>query len=249
MIGVGHSNARVAQPPPAVRITIQFMAKLKSRFDPMRARINLREYLTGGDRRSLGRAKELHKLMEERIDLFPQLLRCMWDSDPIVAMRSADALEKITRSNAKLLQPFKKELLGLAAEAEQPELRWHLALMAPRLKLTPAEQRRAIAILVDYLSDRSAIVKTHALQALFETSRKNRDAPIDMEEILNTAARTGTAAMRARARILLAEMTTQSRGKQRSGAEPKPLNHSVAEPQPKAFSTQRNRVNRVKSKT
>ena len=178
----------------------------------MRERIDLREYLTGGDRRSLGRAKQLHKLLQERMDLFPQLLRCMWDSDPLVAMRAADAVEKITLNAPKLLQPFKNELLGLAAEAEQPELRWHLALMVPRLKLTSPEQKRAVAIFMDYLSDKGAIVKTLALQALFDLSLQTPNASIDIEEILNNAARTGTAAMRARARILLAKMA-KTRGK------------------------------------
>jgi len=172
----------------------------------VRVRINLREYLTGGDRRSLGRSKELLQLMRVRMDLFPQLLRCMWDSDPLVAMRAADAVEKITHADSKPLQPFKRELLGLAAEAEQPELRWHLALMVPRLRLTTAEQKRAVAIFMDYLSDKGSIVKTLALQALFDMSRQNPHAISHMEEILNNAARTGTAAMRARARILLRQM-------------------------------------------
>ena len=187
------------------------MAKLKSRSGSVRTRTNLREYLTGGDRRSLGRAKDLHKLMQERMDLFPQLLRCMWDSDPLVVMRAADAVEKITLGEPRLLQPFKNELLGLAAEAEQPELRWHLALMVPRLTLTPVEQRRAIAVFMDYLSDQGSIVKTLALQALFDISRKSPDAPIHIEEIMNDAARTGTPAMRARARILLRQMVKSKR--------------------------------------
>lgn len=176
----------------------------------MRKRLDVREYLTGGDRRSLGRAQELHQLMQGQMDLFPQLLRCMWDPDPLVVMRAADAVEKITLNAPKLLQPFKKELLGLAAEAEQPELRWHLALMVPRLQLTSSEQKRAIAILMDYLSGKSSIVKTHALQGLFDLSRKSPDALINIEEILNEAARTGTAAMRARARILLWQMAKGS---------------------------------------
>jgi len=176
----------------------------------LRARINLREYLTGGDRRSLGRSKELLQLMQSRMDLFPQLLRYMWDSDPLVVMRAADAVEKITHADSKPLQPFKKELLGLAAGAEEQELRWHLALMLPRLQLTSAEQKRAIAILMDYLSHKSSIVKTFALQALFDMSRQNPYAIFNLEEILNNAAHTGTAAMRARARILLRQM---ARGK------------------------------------
>ena len=51
-------------------------------------------------------------------------------------MRAADAAEKITVTRPELLKPHKLELLGLLDEAEQIELRWHLALMAPRLALT-----------------------------------------------------------------------------------------------------------------
>jgi hypothetical protein len=193
------------------------VGKLKNSFkndtDLVRARINLREYLTGGDRRSIGHSKKLLKLMQERTDLFPRLLRCMWDSDPLVAMRAADAVEKITQTDTKPLQRFKKELLGLAAEAEEQELRWHLALMVPRLKLSSGEQQRAVAIFMDYLSDKSSIVKTFALQALFDLSRQSSEAMIDMEEILNTAARTGTAAMRARARILLKKIAKREHAK------------------------------------
>src|SRR5947209_15224081 len=179
----------------------------------MAARINLREYLTGGDRRSIGRSKELLELVQGRMDLLPQLLHSIWDSDPLVAMRAADAVEKITRIDAKPLQPFKKELLGLAAETGQQELRWHLALMVPRLKLGVAEQKRAVAIFMSYLTGKSALVKTFALQALFDLSRQNPGSGLDIEEILNTAARTGTPAMCARARILLKQLAKESRNK------------------------------------
>jgi len=67
---------------------------------------------------------------------FPELFGCLWDEDPIVRMRAADAAEKITVTRPELLKPHKLELLGLLDEAEQIELRWHLALMAPRLALT-----------------------------------------------------------------------------------------------------------------
>jgi hypothetical protein len=70
-----------------------------------------------------------------------------------------------------LLQPFKSELLGLHVEAEQKELRWHLALMIPRLLLTRKERRRAAEALRRYLGDSSSMVKTFAPAGLAELAQ------------------------------------------------------------------------------
>ena len=183
----------------------------------MAARIKIREYLAGGDRRSIGRSDELVMLVERRMGLLKQLVEHMWDSDPVVAMRAADAVEKITRARQASLQPFKQELLGLADEASERELRWHLALMFPRLQLSSAERWQICGVLRNYLEDTSSLVKTFALQALFDISRPELRLRAETEEILKAAARTGTPAMRARARILLAQMAKDLR--QKSGKE------------------------------
>ena len=81
-------------------------------------------------------------------------------------MRAADATEKITRKHRELLHPYKKELLGLMTETQQQELRWHLAVMIPRLMLSAKERQAAIGLLNSYLEDRSSMVKTFALQGL-----------------------------------------------------------------------------------
>ena len=98
--------------------------------------------------------------------LFPQLMAGLWSENPLVRMRAADVAEKVTRDYPALLQPFKKELLGLLAETTQQELRWHLAAMIPRLALNTAERKLAASLLNSYLEDRSSIVKTFALQGL-----------------------------------------------------------------------------------
>ena len=79
-------------------------------------------------------------------------------------MRAADAAEKVTRKNPALLTPYKKELLGLMTETTRQELRWHLAVMVPRVPLNATERQLAISALNTYLEDRSSIVKTFALQ-------------------------------------------------------------------------------------
>jgi len=63
--------------------------------------------------------------------LFPELVAGLWSEDPLARMRAADAAEKVTRERGELLPPYKKELLGLMTEAQEQELRWHLAFMVP----------------------------------------------------------------------------------------------------------------------
>ena len=118
-------------------------------------------------------------------------------------MRTADAVEKVTRKQPELLMPYKKELLGLMAEAEDAELRWHLAAMVPRLPLNSKERQRVASALELYLADCSSIVKTFALQGLADLAQSDPAMRAAVIEILREAARSGTPAMKARSRKLL----------------------------------------------
>jgi hypothetical protein len=99
-----------------------------------------------------------------------------------------------------LLHPFEAELLGLLAQSEEQELRWHLTQMVPRLPLTREECARAAFVLRDYLDDRSSIVKTFAIQALADLTSIDAALLPDMVELLQQVTRNGTPAMRARGR-------------------------------------------------
>ena len=148
--------------------------------------INFRALLSGGDRRSIGKSNQVVALLEN-----------------LIAMRAADALEKASRVKGTLLQRFKAQLLGLLGECIQQEVRWHLAVMVPRLGLTAAECRRAAELLESYLEDRSSIVKTSAMQGLFDLTRQDESLRPDVTELIRSLTRSGTAAMRARGRQLL----------------------------------------------
>jgi hypothetical protein len=164
---------------------------------------NILALLQGGDRRTIGRADQVAALVAQNPKLFAGLMKGLWSEDPPVRRRAADAAEKVTRNNRALLQPHKKELLGLLVEAEEQELRWHLAAMIPRLVLTARERQRAAFFLERYLEDRSSIVKTFALQGLADLAENEPSMRARVVETLREAARSGTAAMRARSRKLL----------------------------------------------
>jgi hypothetical protein len=167
------------------------------------ARNKLKDWLVGTDRRSIGQANEVGALVLREPRRFAELIGFLWSDDPVVRMRAADAAEKISLQRPRLLAPFKAELLGLLLEAEQQELRWHLALMIPRLTMTKKERQRAAEGLRRYLEDRSSIVKTFAMQGLTELASVEQSLLPEVREILADAERAGTPAMRARARKLV----------------------------------------------
>src|SRR5271168_5143529 len=158
--------------------------------------------LAGGDRRSIGRANEVARLVLKEPRRFRELIACLWHENLVVRSRAADAAEKVSAQKPRLLDRHKPELLGLLAETEQIELRWHLAAMIPRLRLTAAERQRAVAALHCYLEDRSSIVKTFALQGLSDLAQNDPALRPKIKQLLEDALHSGTPAMKARARKL-----------------------------------------------
>jgi len=159
--------------------------------------------LEGGDRRTIGRSNQVAAIVSKDPELFPELVAGLWSADPLVRMRAADATEKVTRKNRGLLQAYKKELLGLMTQAEEQELRWHLAVMVPRLLLNAKERQVAMSSLNSYLEDRSSIVRTFALQGLADLAQDDPNIRPRVIKILREATGNGTPAMKARSRKLL----------------------------------------------
>jgi hypothetical protein len=177
--------------------------------------------LAGGPRLGVGRVREVVELVLAQPRKTAQLVECLWDADPGVVSRAADALEKASHRRPELLAPWlapwKDALLNLLVEATQIKLRWNLALMVPRLTLAKAEIRRAASTLQTYLEDRSSIVKTCAMQGLAELTRQDPSLLPEVLDLVRILARAGTPAMRARGRILLKDLETpDSPSKQRS---------------------------------
>jgi hypothetical protein len=159
--------------------------------------------LEGGDRRSIGRVPEV---VAEVLD-DPSLLAAVFDGmlshDPIVRMRSADAVEKISAKHPDYLRPFKAVLIQQVARSQQQEVRWHVAQMLPRLDLGPEERASAVDILLGYLEDKSKIVKTFSMQALADLAEGDARLRPRILTVLKELTETGSPAMKSRGRKLL----------------------------------------------
>lgn len=138
--------------------------------------------LTGNDFRSIGKSNEVVKIVLANPKLFSAVFSGLLENDPIVRMRAADAVEKITKQKPKLLQEFKKLLLERIANIPQQEVQWHIAQMIPRLELMKVDVAKARTILDQYLkTTKSNIVRVMSLQAMADLAMQGK---IEKESVI-----------------------------------------------------------------
>ena len=167
---------------------------------------NILQKLKGGDLRSIGRSEEVVQDIFENPDLFSEVFEGMLNDDPIVKMRSADAVEKVSLKHPEYLHPYKRVLIEEIAKIEQQEVKWHVAQMLPRLNLDSKERSVAVNILLKYLDDNSRIVKTFSMQALADFAEEDITLRPKVIQILEDLIRTGSPAMKSRGNKILAKM-------------------------------------------
>jgi hypothetical protein len=167
---------------------------------------DLRSILEGGDRRSIGRAGEALARLESEPQLFSQLVDGMEHPAAVVRMRCADVAEKYSSKHPEALQPYRGQLIGLGLRSTQQEVRWHLALMLPRLVLGEADRGQVCAILCGYLSDPSRIVRTFAMQGLADLAGADHSLIPGVLVILEERIRDGSPAMKSRGKKLVAKL-------------------------------------------
>ena len=164
---------------------------------------DLRRLLDGGDRRSIGQVNEAVSRIRGSPSNVSVAVQVMGDTDPLISMRAADALEKASRSDPDLLLPHKHALLKDLAKNPQQEVRWHLLQMLPRLPLTPEERTEAFAIAVHSLDHRSRIVVADALSAMFSLSVDDAALRRRAEYHADRLTSSPSAAVKSRAKRLL----------------------------------------------
>ena len=171
------------------------------------SRSSILRQLEGGDRRSLGRSNEVVARVLAEPKVFRPLFAGLMSDNPVVRGRAADAVEKVTQVRPDWLVPYKSQLIGPLACCDQPEVRWHVAQMLPRLPWNAREGRRVYQVLREYLRDTSSIVKTCAMQALVDLTEQTPALRPIVVRRLRTLTAQGTPAMRARGRKLLAALS------------------------------------------
>jgi hypothetical protein len=166
--------------------------------------------LKGGDLRSIGRADEVVTDVQKNHSLFSEVFTGLYHDDPIVRMRSADVVEKVTRTNPELLSGVEKEVIEELSQIEQQEVCWHLALLLPRLSYTQKQEKEIFDILLRYLSHKSKIVNVNAMEALAMLANNNRALSWKVENIIKSKIASGSPAIQARGRKLLKRLSRRT---------------------------------------
>ena len=164
------------------------------------------ELLAGGDRRSIGRSDEVVQLVLQQPGKFAELFQGFYIDDPVIRMRTADAIEKITAVNPQLLFPYKQAILDMVDQISQIEVQWHLTQIIPRLPLDQKEIGKSYSSIEKYLESSSAIVRAFSLQCLFDLSKKDPGYINVTKKHLETELQNPSKAIQSRCRNLLKEI-------------------------------------------
>lgn len=164
------------------------------------------EKLAGGDMRSIGRADEVVNEVLNDPGLFPILFNGMVDIDPLIRMRAADVVEKVTGQHPEWLIPYKDRIIHELAGIDQQEIHWHAAQIFTRLELNPEERREVFQILLGYTQEKSSIVRTFAMQALVDVTKQDAELRPQVLSLMESLIYEGTPAMKARGLKLLEQM-------------------------------------------
>lgn len=135
---------------------------------------------------------------------FEELFKLLFHKDRLVIMRTADTIEKVTVKNQQYLRKHKREILELCKVAKDKELKWHLALLIPRLTLDNKEFSKAWFTLTSWAKDNanSRIVRVNSIQGLFEMEQQEKALENDLALTLSEIEKENIPSINARIRKL-----------------------------------------------
>jgi HEAT repeat protein len=103
--------------------------------------LDFRAHMFGGNKRKINNQPVIEAVLHDptRVD---ELFECVKDEDEYVRMRASDALEKVCRADASIVQPLKARVLNEMSVIDQPSVQWHYAQIVDRLQLTAQETEK-----------------------------------------------------------------------------------------------------------
>lgn len=151
--------------------------------------------------RSIAASNKVVSLIQSQ-EHFDELFPYLFHKDRLVVMRAADAIEKVSAKNAGYLAEHKRAIIGLCKIVSDKELKWHLALLVSRIKLTRTELGIIWQLLTSWAQDKkeSRIVRVNSIQGLFNLLQQNKELERDFNLLLSELEKHSVASLNARIR-------------------------------------------------
>lgn len=113
--------------------------------------------LMGGHPNSLGRTLEAVEIVLADAARLPALFECYASQDPVVRLRTSNALNRIARIQPEWLVPYLDRLLNRVSKIDQASTQWTLATLFQLLEswMTPSQKAKARGIMQHNLAQHS----------------------------------------------------------------------------------------------
>lgn len=135
--------------------------------------------LQGGDLRSDGRANEVVRDVLSSPGLLPLLIEGLDEPDKVVRGRTADVLEKISRTNPEMLTGLTEKFMYLAVHDDVAMVRWHLVMIFGNIELS-GKTDEVLSILFGLLQDESVFVKSWSIVVLCILGMRHKERRLEI---------------------------------------------------------------------
>jgi len=130
------------------------------------------EWLSGGDLRSDGLSQEVSEFVLNNPQVFDDLYAGLCVEDDVVHGRTADALEKVTRSRPDLLEAHLAELINITQAEMVVMVKMHLAMIFGHLAVFEEHVDDLVSVLFYLLDDGYVFVRSWTISSLCIIGRK-----------------------------------------------------------------------------
>jgi hypothetical protein len=117
------------------------------------------EKLSDGDLRSEGKSEEVAQEIVSNPSLLNDLAQGLGSENKVIRGRVCMTMEIISRQHPELLNDFVPQLIELALIDSVAQVRWHIAEIFGNVHIGDEDIEQIIQILLEYLKDKSKIVK------------------------------------------------------------------------------------------
>jgi HEAT repeat protein len=169
----------------------------------------LLQWLSGGDLRSDGASNEVVEFVLANRAAFVDLYEGLSAPDDVVRGHTADALEKIARSQPEWVEDHIPDLVEVACRDEVPMVRFHLAMTLGHLAIYQDHIDEISRALLDLLEDDSVFVKSWAIASLCIVGRLCPDRRETIVQRISALQSDESAAIRTRVRKALPVLTNE----------------------------------------
>jgi hypothetical protein len=132
----------------------------------------LLKILSGGNLQSDGKANDVAQKVLKNPELITELSEGLDEPDDLIRGRTAHAIERISRTNPKLIYPLLSKIKKLGLTDKVPMVKWHIAMIFGNLTYNEESASTIVSILLKMLRDDSVFVQSWALVSLSILGRK-----------------------------------------------------------------------------